>query len=44
MNFFQPVLASLTPWTGRVVFLLVLLMMMLVPLTMFLWMRRRAWM
>lgn len=44
MNFFQPVLASLTPWTGRVVFGLTLLAMVLVPVGMFYWMRRRAWM
>lgn len=44
MNFFQPALAALTPWTGRVVFGLVLLAMVLVPTGMFFWMRRRAWM
>lgn len=44
MNFFQPVLDSLGVWTGGIVFSLVLLLMLLVPATMFLWMRRRAWM
>ncbi len=44
MNFFQPALAELTPWTGRVAFGLVLLAMVLVPTAMFYWMRRRAWM
>lgn len=44
MNFFQPVLAALTPWTGRVAFGLTLLAMVLVPAAMFYWMRRRAWM
>lgn len=44
MNFFQPVLAALTPWTGRVVFGLTLLAMVFVPVGMFYWMRRRAWM
>lgn len=44
MNFFQPALATLTPWTGRVAFGFVLLAMVLVPTAMFYWMRRRAWM
>lgn len=44
MNFFQPVLASLRPWTGAVVFILTLLLLVLLPLVMFQWMRRRAWM
>lgn len=44
MNFFQPVLAELAPWTGRVVFYLTLLAMTMLPAVMFLWMRRRAWM
>lgn len=44
MNFFQPVLGSLDVWTGGIVFSLVLMLMLLVPVGMFLWMRRRAWM
>ena len=44
MNFFQPVLAELAPWTGRNIFFLTLSGMILVPVIMFLWMRRRAWM
>lgn len=44
MNFFQPVLAELAPWTGRAVFTLTLLAMFMLPFVMFLWMRRRAWM
>jgi len=44
MNFFQPVLASLAPWTGQVAYIVTLLLMVLVPVVMFLWMRRRAWM
>lgn len=44
MNLFQPVLASLRPWTGAVVFVLTLLLMALLPVVMFRWMRRRAWM
>ena len=43
MNFFQPA----TPpnvWTGRAAFGLVLAAMALLPVGMYLWMRRRAWM
>jgi magnesium transporter len=43
MNFFQPV-ASLGAWTGLLAFVLTLAGMILTPLAMFLWMRRRAWM
>jgi magnesium transporter len=43
MNFFQPVV-SLGAWTGLPAFGLTLVGMILVPLAMFLWMRRRAWM
>ncbi len=42
-NFFQPV-ASLEAWTSRPAFVLMLISMTVVPLGMFLWMRRRAWM
>ncbi|MBU0490830.1 MAG: magnesium/cobalt transporter CorA [Chloroflexi bacterium] len=43
MNFFQPV-TPLGIWTGLPAFLLTLGVMALVPVGMFLWMRRRAWM
>ena len=42
-NFFQPV-ASLTAWTGRSAFVLMLVAMVVVPAGMFLWMRKRVWM
>jgi magnesium transporter len=41
MNFFQPV-TSLDVWTGRTVFSLTLSAMALLPVGMWLWMRRRA--
>jgi magnesium transporter len=43
MNFFQAV-APLGPWTGKAVFLLTLIAMVLMPTGMYLWMRKRAWM
>jgi len=43
MNFFQPV-TPLNIWTGLPAFLLTLGVMTLLPVGMFLWMRRRAWM
>ena len=43
MNFFQPV-TPLEAWTGRAAFGLALAAMTLLPLGMYLWMRRRAWM
>jgi magnesium transporter len=43
MNFFQPV-TSLDVWTGRLAFGLTLAAMVLLPVGMYLWMRRRAWM
>jgi magnesium transporter len=43
MNFFQATI-PLEFWTGRAVFTLTLLLMILTPLVMFWWMRRRAWM
>jgi magnesium transporter len=42
-NFFQPV-ASLEAWTSQPAFVLTLTAMIVVPLGMFLWMRKRAWM
>jgi len=43
MNFFQPV-APLAAWTGLAVFVLTLALLVLVPVGMYLWMRKRAWM
>jgi magnesium transporter len=43
MNFFQATF-PLEPWTGRVAFGLMIAAMILLPLGMFLWIRRRAWM
>ena len=42
MNFFEPV-AGLVGWTARQVFTLTVSIMLLFPLSMFLWMRRRTW-
>ena len=43
MNFFQPVV-PLEAWTGKLAFGLMLAAIALVPVGMYLWMRRRAWM
>jgi magnesium transporter len=43
MNFFQATV-PFEAWTGRVAFGFVIATMIVVPLGMFLWMRRRAWM
>jgi magnesium transporter len=43
MNFFQAVLPSQF-WTGPVMLAVALAVMLLLPLVMFYWMRRRAWM
>jgi magnesium transporter len=43
MNFFQPI-APLNVWTSRLVFVLTLAAMVLMPASMYMWMRRRAWM
>ena len=43
MNFFQAVLPS-EQWTGPGILILVLASMVLLPVVMFYWMRRRAWM
>jgi magnesium transporter len=43
MNFFSAV-APLGAWTGQAVFLLTLSVMVLMPVGMYLWMRKRAWM
>jgi magnesium transporter len=44
MNFFQPVAGSLKPWTGSPAFALTMAVMILTPLGMYLWMRKRAYM
>lgn len=43
MNFFQASL-PMAVWTGRVVFGIMMAAMILLPLGMPLWIRRRAWM
>lgn len=43
MNFFGPVIA-LPFWTGRFMFMLLMLSMVSLPFLMFWWMRRRSWM
>lgn len=43
MNFFQPVLAELAPWTAGTAFVVALAVMLLLPATMFVWLRRWAW-
>lgn len=42
MNFFEPV-AQLFGWTGKTVLAATLALMLAVPVTMFLWMRRKGW-
>ena len=44
MNFFQPVVKELIPWTGNPAFILMLIVVVGTPFGMFLWMRRRKWM
>jgi hypothetical protein len=42
MNFFQPAV-PLEGWTSRTVFALMSVAMVVLPLTMAVWMRRRGW-
>ncbi len=42
MNFFEPV-AGLTSWTSRMAFGMVMGVFILLPIGMFIWMRRRTW-
>jgi magnesium transporter len=42
MNFFEPV-AGLVGWTARAAFFATLSVMLSVPITMFIWMKRRTW-
>ena len=43
MNFFQPV-SNMEAWTGPLAFGLMMSALFILPLAMFLWMRKRAWM
>jgi len=43
-NFFQPVAAPLAKWTGLFPFVIAVAIMVLVPTSMLLWIRRRGWM
>jgi magnesium transporter len=43
MNFFQPV-ASLDVWTSKPAFVLATAIVILMPVSMYLWIRRRGWM
>jgi magnesium transporter len=43
MNFFQPISASLVKWTGLLPFILSLAIMILLPTSMVMWIRRRGW-
>lgn len=43
MNFFQAV-GPLDAWTGRAAFTFTLALLVLTPVGMYVWMRRRAWM
>ena len=42
MNFFQPVFQS-SLWTGRVALVVALVSMILIPIGLYVWMRRRSW-
>ena len=44
MNFFQPVVKELMPWTGNFAFILMMLVVVGTPVGMFIWARRRKWM
>jgi magnesium transporter len=44
MNFFQPTSANLIPWTSNRAFIVMMLITILTPFSMFLWMRKRKWM
>jgi magnesium transporter len=43
MNFFQPVATSLAPWTNELAYGITLALMLLLPLGMVYWIRRRGW-
>jgi magnesium transporter len=44
MNFFAPTSQLLLPWTGNIAFVVMMIIVIGTPLTMFSWMRRRRWM
>ena len=44
MNYFQPVEDALKPWTGYTSFVISMAIMLLIPVSMYFWMRRRGWM
>jgi magnesium transporter len=44
MNYFQPVEDSLKPWTNYTSFVISMVIMMLIPVGMYFWMKRRGWM
>jgi magnesium transporter len=44
MNFFQPSFPLLIPWTGRTAFIMMLIVVIITPIGMVIWMRRRKWM
>lgn len=44
MNFFQPAALRLKPWTSPAVFAAVAAVLVLMPVVMYLWIRRRGWM
>ena len=44
MNFFQPTYQVLLPWTGRIAFIMMMIVVIGTPIGMFIWMRRRKWM
>ncbi len=44
MNFFQPVSSQLIPWTANIPFAMTMLVIIITPVGMSFWMRRRRWM
>jgi magnesium transporter len=44
MNFFQPTYQTLLPWTGRTAFIMTMIVVIVTPIGMVFWMRRRKWM
>jgi magnesium transporter len=44
MNFFLPTSNDLLRWTSNPIFIIMLIIVVLTPITMFLWMRQRKWM
>jgi magnesium transporter len=44
MNFFQPVSPGLMPWTNTLAFVLMLLVVILTPVSMYWWAHKKGWM